>query len=418
MPESRTRDRDVEPELETAELENIVGYTDTSYGPYEVGAKAESMTDYVTKDYRKKIAAGVIINNPCIYTTSSHSTIGAGYVEHFPNASKHYKITGPVSAHFKTIVSDFYDGMDWSLEDPQARCKLVCLANVDSTPYAFGEDALEVRETLRFLKNPLAALKSISRGFRSTYYANVRLNARGTKLTKYVRNKTLVPSKKEALILAKAHADAWLTYRFAVSPLLRSAADALDAYSTTRPIVPVYQNSHARIVEETTLNSDKVDGTLTYGRNVKRELDGHATIMYQVSNPIYDWKYRLGFRLKDAPTTVWQILPYSFMVDRLLDVTSFSKGVINLADPRVKFLAASYRIKDLTEKTWYLKDRDLAGFTIHSSEKHVYEDFTYTRSVWKPNIFDTIPQFTPKYLVKDATYVADAVTLILSNLRM
>jgi len=420
MSESRYRENSTGPVLEDAVLENIVGYTDTVYGPYETAAMTESISDVVTPDYRKRIARGEIINNACIMSVSTHSTTGSGYVEHFPNANKHYKTTGPVTAHFKNGVSGFWDGLSASVADPETRCKLVALANIDSTPYAFGEDALETRETLRFLRNPIKSLQSISRAFKGTYYDTIRRRSRikGGKLLEYVRNDKLVPSKRDALIIAKAHADVWLQYRFAVSPLVRSVSDAVDAYFTSAPIIPKRQFARCKLLEEASDSGDLTSGTLVFSRTLTEELEGHATIMYRVSNPVYDWKHRLGFRVKDWPTTAWQVLPYSFMVDRLFDVTSLSKGLINLADPNVRIIMGCYRTKSTSLQKYKFVDRNLAGFTIHSSEEHTHTQFAYERHPWKPSAFDAVPRFTPKYFVKDATYIADAVALILGNFKM
>jgi hypothetical protein len=154
---------------------------------------------------------------------------------------------------------------------------------------------------------------------------------------------------------------------------------------------------------------------LTWEIIQKASSRGKASILYTVSNPCYDWRYRLGFRPKDFPTTVWQIMPYSFMVDRLYDVTSFSKGAINLGDPMVKILMGCYSEHNERSISFEMTGTQNPGGTIHSSDKPVYTDFSYTRSPWVPTFSDTVPSLNLKGLVEDATKITDLITLILGN---
>lgn len=396
------------------------GYTDTNYGPYKTGEVVESMDDVVTDNYTKRIARGEIINTSCIMSRSTMHSDNAGHVQH-RTATKGFDTTGPTTAHYAHTLNFSQTSATIDLDSVESRAKLVSLAGIDSTPYAFGEDVLELRETFRFLKNPVASLSKLSRSFRSAYYDLLRIKSsvRGGKLYQYVSNERLLPSKIDALRIAQAHAQVWLTYRFAAAPLVRSALDAVSAYAIKKPHPPDRRTSDGNFEDEdTVVNTDLVYSGKHYYEKDSKSVDGHAYIMYQVDNPVYDWKYRLGLRAKDIPTTLWQIVPYSFMVDRLLDISSFSKGAINLADPRIKILAAGYREKFTHEYEYMFTSRDLAGFTVLSPELRAFKDFTFKRTVWGPTIFDTVPKLTPDYFVDNATYVVDTIALILGRFKI
>jgi hypothetical protein len=275
----------------------------------------------------------------------------------------------------------------------------LALANLDSTPYAFGEDTLELKETIKFLKSPLGSLLNLSRSFRSSY----------------VKKKSSLSDLNK---IVKAHEDVWLQYRFAFSPLVRSCTDALEAFETVPKKQP--ERLTSRGFDNLNHENSKVhaSGNYTFKYNLVRTIKGKASILYQVTNPVYDWKYRLGFRAKDWPTTFWQVMPFSFMVDRLYDVTSFSKGAINLADPRVKILSACFSSKTtldrtvriLTDHPTYCKSCQGNDWTVHQ--------FQYKRKPWSPSFYDTIPKFTPGELVKDLTNILDLVSLIHQNTRI
>lgn len=398
--ESRTRTRD-EPVIKD-EIVMTCTLGCTSNGPsgkfFTISRLSESIQDVVTKDYKKLIAQGAIINNPCVYTKSTRTSSGSGtqYVNKITGTEK-YQLDGPIS---QWAAEYFNNPVLWTgstlPDNNEARCKLSALAYIDSTEYAFGEDALELKETIKFLKNPLSSLLGVSRSFE--------------------KRKRRV-AKQKPVDKIKAITDLYLQYQFAASPLVRSCMDILGVYSTTAKVYPTRLSARGKLVEEVLIDTPVTNNGFHYDRYYLQSWESKASILYEVSNPVYDWRYRLGFRGKDWPTTIWQIMPLSFMVDRLLDVSSFTKGVINLADPKVKILAASYRTKHLVHKKYKYASRDSNGtadFIIHGNEVEDI-DFAYNRQPWVPSIIDTVPKFTPGYLVEDATKIADLVALIISN---
>jgi len=360
------------------------------------------MEDYVTPDYHKKIAQGAIINNPCVYTRSTVSISGEGSYGYDDGTSSDYLVSGCVSTHVWNAINASFLTLDppsLNAEAGKARAKQLAIANIDSTPYAFGEDVLELRETLRFLRNPVQSLLGLSRAFRSARKSGFSGIGSSVKKT------------------STAFADVWLQYRFAASPLVRSIADGLDAYASELPTPP--ERLSARGFHES--NGKTADaytnGQWHFDRSIVKQVSGKASILYTVTNPVYDWNYRLGFRVKDVPTTFWQVMPYSFMVDRALDLTAFLKGVINLADPNVKILMGCYSRKYEYTQKYTLTGRDKANWTLNAAEDHVETQFEYSRVPWSPSVSDTIPRLQLEGLISDATKMLDLVALILGNFR-
>jgi hypothetical protein len=282
-----------------------------------------------------------------------------------------------------------------------SRVKQVAIANIDSTPYSFGEDLGELGSTLRYLSKPVNGLANAAYGF----YKVVK---------KY---------EKIGYSHARAVAQAWLEYRFAFSPLVRSASDLLESFSYKQKTMPVRLSSHGRTVAKDSLTSKDTQAwgstaKVKFTRESNIETSLHASILYQVSNPIYDWKYRYGLRAKDLPTTYWQLMPYSFMVDRVVDISSFLKGVINLSDPSISILCGSFREKHIS----FIKDYASAsngstGTGSGTSNVSVLKNVQYLRSPWSPSVLDTIPKSNFWNLVNSATKMADLVSLVSQRVR-
>lgn len=396
----RHRDRvTVESTMGTITYQEVQPGTQTIESEALIAIDFDSMEDVVWDNYKRRILNGQIINNPVSYVRDAVELTGSAHY-HYDDGPNIYDVNGPITAKHNDLDKLPIPSTCAAYAD-QARSKLVALANIDSTPYEFGEDSLELRETLRFLKNPLGGILGLSRKFRKQYRKRVK------KL-----------DKKSIEGLAKAHASLWLEYRFALSPLIRSLMDALEAYNSEPPLEPKRKTARGFSFDEDNVTDTEVGSTGHEYKTVQHATaQGKATILYQVLNPVYDWRYRLGFRPKDFPTTVWQIMPYSFMVDRLFDVTSFSKGAINLGDPMVRILMGCYSEHNDKTRQVEIIDTTLPYGTILSSDKPIYTHFTYTRSPWVPTFSDTIPNLNGKGLVDDATKIVDLITLIVGNFR-
>jgi hypothetical protein len=291
-----------------------------------------------------------------------------------------------------------------------ADAKRHALQHVDSTPYEFLEDLAEIGETISFLKSPLHSIKNLFSAYKRSR----------KKVKKYYEN---TPGTAEEL---KALADLWAQYRFALAPLIRSvmnAAEVLEKFDSIER--PKRRTAHGwgkefSLARVETYAPHKPYGpadtlVFDYTKVSDAEAEAHAAIYYEVSNPLVDWKFALGLRLKDIPVTMWEIVPLSFMVDRLINIKSMLTGLINLADPTVTILAGSVTTKrservNITLEDWF---SSLGTLTVlmTKNDSVTFETFTYSRDLWDPAISDTLPRFTPGQLVKDVTSLLDLLAI-------
>jgi hypothetical protein len=297
-----------------------------------------------------------------------------------------------------------------TLSDPsyntEAEAKQQALANVDSTPYEFFEDVLELKETLRFLRNPLQGISDLAR--------------------LYKRKKSqLIKTTKDKKLLAKKLSNLWNQYQFAFAPLVRSLMDGYELMEKWDDIErPARRSAHGRSDDSEfgtyySSSSYGFDTKLYFFRKRTIEVEHHAAILYEVSNPLVDWKFKMGLRAKDIPSVTWQIMPLSFMVDRLYDINAFIKGLVNLADPRVAILAASVTKRRTDTCNVQCSNATNSynqwSFSITEKDSIDHIDFSYDRVVWAPSISDTVPVFDPRGLVNSVTKIADLTSLILSR---
>lgn len=383
--------------------------------PTEVNSQYETMTDVVNENYRERVAAGEIFNNPVSYTKVSNlSGPGGTYrAQHKTNPSiVLIRDGGGLLTWFERNYSpqayhtDFMPKVDIPTSHVD-EAKSKALGFIDRAPHSFAEDLAEIRETVRFLKNPIGSLRNFSRAFERTW----------KKRLKDLRF-------KDARSVSDAFAKLWLEYRFAFSPLLRSAEDACLAFQTrvTRPTRKVARgHTDWAHFEKGKVNAGTFGSKpnyYVYDRTLLQTQEVKAGVLYEVTNPLNDWRYKYGLRFKDIPETMWAILPYSFMVDRILNISQSVRGIQNFLDPNVRYLASWVTKKTLCDRTISFTDQVIDSYAISiSPDLERKEEFSYTRDVWEPTLSDTVGSFDPTGLVDDIPKVVDLCSLILANIR-
>ena len=389
-------------------LDNVV----RNWGPYyelppddmgdmSVYKQTLRISDVVTPNYHKLVKAGAIINNPCYMYVWTSSSSGQSYI-HFQydtNPGAWFSYTGGSNTRKYGGASHLSAIAQPSLENILESAKSAALSDVDATPYAFGEDIGEVRQTLKFVQKPLSSLAGLAKSFSRDVKGYLG------------RNK----GKERAAAIA----DVYTSYQFAFKPLVRSAFDACEAYTTPKPRLPIRLSAHGnKSASGSNSKSDfEVSGNVF---NIHREIESdiHASILYWVNNPISDMQWKLGLRARDFPSTLWQLMPYSFMVDRVINVTSFIEGMTALVDPNVEILAGSLRTKQTDTDSVQLVEKISPGWTV-TVLCDVYEEkrFIYDRNPWTPSVLDSIPNSDVGNLVNTASKIADLGALIVQRLR-
>lgn len=290
----------------------------TFSGSSSGGGVYDAMWDVVTPNFHKLVAQGVIINNPMRRVTSeisggfgTRSAIGKGV-----NTGGYNYMSGDIFGYISE--ADSFQGLTVTLDESN-NALLDAFAGIDSTPYSFGEDLAELKETLQLLRNPLQSMKDLVTEYRITR-----------------ANEVL-----EGKPFLKAHANAWAAVRFGLSPLLQSAyslAEGIANYKTVRRPLRMTSRGYGR--SKKTDGDSKIFGGRRYMRYVEKEYTIRASVLYEPPAGELSVNAYFGLRAKDIPETMWNIIPYSFLVDRFVDISALTRAYVNLFDPGIRILSA------------------------------------------------------------------------------
>lgn len=414
MPTERYRER-VEPIQYGSWVQFLNGNPQSSGGTDFVHQTDESMDDWVSRNFRARIAAGEIINNPVLYTSRRTRSTGSGSIltTRLSNGDL-YEFYGHATRYALGFAPNSYHqlyGVPVPSASVAALAKFKAIANIDSTPYDFLEDAFEWRETLRFIRNPFKAIRNLGLNFQRD-------------LQKRQRRRSKARLKKSDFYRHRADdiASTWLEYRFAVSPLVRSIESALDLQiqrsNLRRPKRRTARGFSEEVSQDASeeLESARNAGWKDYFESTRyTSVTYRAGIIYEVSNPLNDIYFQSGIRFKAIPETIWAVMPYSFMIDRIVDISGMIRGLTNLVDPGVKILAGwvSERQTDSVELR-LTRIQATAFSVIAAGETFSDSAFVMKRDPWSPTLSDTDPTINIKGLVEDATKIADLSALIVS----
>lgn len=270
--------------------------------------------------------------------------------------------------------------------------QLMAISGIDSTPLSSGEDLLELRETINFLKSPIKGILK---------------EARKRNISRFVD----VP------------AASWLTYRMAFAPLVRSVHDILSEIKQPTKAPADIRVSHGRAtgsdkVTDNPKKTNSLGGFHNFSSVHQVDLTAHSFIRYRLKTATHDWRWRYGLRNKDIPASYWAVVPLSFMVDRVFDVSSMIQAVTNLADPNVQILGSG-----ITLKRTDVFSRQHTGSTINSTAfPRVSYDakgpqviditFTMSRDKLSPQLKHIVPRIKPKGLIADFNKTTDFAALL------
>jgi hypothetical protein len=271
--------------------------------------------------------------------------------------------------------------------------KLQALAGIDPTQFAFMEDILSMRQNLDMIREPLLKIHKI---IRNKPGGNLK-NLRGE--------------------------DLYLYYRFALTPFINSLSDAIKAWKVG--IVPTQANVRLRSTGRCEKNFSE-SKTFTaklhhnFSSNENRSESYRAVVYYSVTRIRDDIGRLLGTRLQDIPVGLWAVMPYSFMVDRFLDISKMLKALMNLSNPTVKVEGGCVTFKQVwLNQLQYLGPQNLNdgwSYTVNA-DIATQKGFLINRSVWLPSVQDAVPAVNLQGLISDSIKTADLVALILQRLR-
>lgn len=233
----------------------------------------------------------------------------------------------------------------------------------------------ELRETLHLIKNPAVALRALYRDF-----VNRCRN----------RNDSHLSIRRRSRMIAET----WLEYSFGVAPLLSDIEDGYNALKrlvSDRPTKYV-SASYGRDYwgDVFVKNIDIIANNVISARLVRRALSYASNrvvgeVFLRRNGDGASYPEALGLRIRDFIPTIYQLIPYSFLVDYFTNIGDVIEAAsFNQAE------LAWYCVTSISRDTcvWAIQPRRIAtyagnpvtGYSVTPSE-YTYQSKVYTRSV-------------------------------------
>lgn len=385
-------------------------YGTPSYVEYQGISKSDTLRDVVNHNYKQRVAAGEIFNNPCYRVTRSFEETPGSYVYQHKITGKTGSYNGSVLGRMKAVgvASDTLPTVHLPYDSIVNNAMLAALADVDSSQFNFGEDLAEISKTISSLKGIATDLIDVATSFqRGVWRAGVR----------ELRGKTALDS---AIKSHDAVAKAWLKARYEYRPLVISLGDLLSVYWGA---LDAMSNKVRGRATGTAEGQDSASGS--YILNVGHLIDvdyvvqhhykARGFILYtsDIKNTV---SRQLGLGMKDLIPTLWAVTPYSFLIDRFLNVTDLIRAAQNAFDTRIKVLASG-----VSTSYSYVTSEEITGVTpmkdwrfLSISGRQDTEFRTHWRTPKPINQFLHLPQVN---LEQDWETVADLYTIFGKKLR-
>lgn len=211
--------------------------------------------------------------------------------------------------------------LSFAKADAEARIKFLEKYRSTRQKFSSGTFLGELRETLHMIRRPASAIRN---GL-NAYHSDVKKRLRGVRTT----------SKKNSVV-----GSTWLEYQFGWLPLVHDISDAYDLLKNgVREMTIISSSFHDTAMDRLESSTSFVSGGgCQYRYNVGSKSTASVRYLGAVSAESFSppgladaW----GFRLQDVLPTIWELIPYSFLVDYFTNigeiVAAASEGKVTLA---------------------------------------------------------------------------------------
>jgi hypothetical protein len=122
----------------------------------------------------------------------------------------------------------------------------------------------------------------------------------------------------------------------------------------------------------------------------------------------------LGLSARDLPVTLWELMPYSFLIDRLVNVKKFLSISRLFCQTEVKF-RGGWSIERTTtrrsERALHF-DRTASFASPSDTFPRITTDFSFNRVAWNPNLSDVLPPRRGTGLLSSLSSTFDLASVI------
>lgn len=314
--------------------------TSASSGTTNIGTEAkdgtlETTIDYTTKNFQKKSKMGQIINGAFESNFESYAVSLTG--------SCNLTFTG--SSWFanqiktKASVGNSYYGMyivhappltpSVDIEAAKALAGTAAAASVDEPEVQGLVDLAELRKTLQMLRQPLRDVRNLALGMRRGYNKYRRNISRG--IGGGSKGSSLgTTAPRRVLNFSEWASGKYLEVRYGWTPLLGTIEGLIKVMSKGKKGLRKTARAQSFVPSQT---GSKVDTKVGYPYsisksvrtfNVTKTTSVRCGILYESNFALAS---QLGFNWHEVPSTAWELVPYSFVVDWFVNVGDWLRAV-------------------------------------------------------------------------------------------
>lgn len=295
----------------------VTNYAGMKQG-YLVGV-LETMTDWVEPNYRERKAKGEIMNHPIhhvkqVYAGDTTSTYAIVYT---PTCSGTTIKRMDGTGHQRNLITGFA-APPWSQQYQQEerdRLKITVgnatRAGIVSPDVQGLVFAAEFAKTLGMIKHPLRSLRGVLEGLAKTQ--------------RFQRYKLKRKAAGHAgATLFDFVSENWLIFRFGIMPTIYDIEGFTNFLRNPVKMSPRLTSRSKQTISSGTVESSTPYTETYFGGSVTRTSSVEITVkggcLYEHEGSVVN---RLGLELQAIPEAMWELVPFSFIVDRVVNIGDF-----------------------------------------------------------------------------------------------
>lgn len=331
----------------------VTGSTTSVVGNYQAELfNGKVMTDVVTPGFKSKMQQGEVVNNPMLKREVVTVTTPASQSGHYFDRKD--------PRYYGDVLTTGIQITPANPNLPASSCEQMSPNDAINKAFAASKqraatllvDAAELGSTVALLKKYPAWLESLLNGTKSGPKRLLKSGFGGKRVYQY-KARTSLGKASDSLGLH-------LEYQYGWVPLVLSIQGVIEALNPKpRNIRNTYRGFDEGVtyaLDENVVVSDW-NNTHTYSVDKRIEVTYRAGVLAEY-NPCL--AARLGLELRDVPGTLYDLLPYSFVIDMFYDLST----AIDAAMPAVGYReVASWLVEDIIERTVYTHNCSAGSLT-------------------------------------------------------
>jgi len=267
------------------------------------------MWDCVTPDFKKKSSKGSVVMSPLTHWKDDQVVYVEVPYSMYHTTPPNATVEGPVPSYVTESGGELgridYGGgllIDASRQNAlKVEAAIRCLSQIRRTSTENWENIAEAGKTLKMLEKPVGSWLRFNRKFQ---LASAGLSA----------------------------ANAWLAYRYGVKPLISSIEGIVkESFRSVRPLRQTTRTELKTELDSVALSAFDYGGI--HRRFRSSETEKFTVRCTSIDEALSGMSQRYGLSTKSLLTLPWELLPYSFVIDWLVNVGDFVGALAQAAEP-------------------------------------------------------------------------------------